>query len=224
MARSLELISFKLCPFVQRSVITLNFKQVPYNITYIDLDDPPDWFAELSPTGKVPLLKVDGQVLFESAVINEFIDELSPPSLHPQDALQKAKNRAWIEYASELFGTAFDLMTTPSQYEALSLWEDLGKKLLRVENAGSFTPFFNGERFSLIDAAYAPLLMRLAYIRKVASTDSWPALPGIFRWGEALLGMEAVQQSVVPEFYELFASRLIKSNSHLGDRFLALKG
>jgi len=86
----LEPISFNLCPFVQRSVITLLYRQVPYRTTYINLDAPPDWFLSISPFGKVPVLKVGGRhILFESAVINEFIDEGSPgplSGLHTQQA------------------------------------------------------------------------------------------------------------------------------------------
>lgn len=63
-----ELVSFELCPFVQRSVITLNEKGVPFDIRYISLKDKPDWFLDISPLGKVPVLIVDeGTVLFESA-------------------------------------------------------------------------------------------------------------------------------------------------------------
>ena len=66
----LELVSFKLCPFVQRAVITLLQLRVPYRIQYIDLDAPPEWFLRISPFGKVPVLIVDHRtVLFESAVI-----------------------------------------------------------------------------------------------------------------------------------------------------------
>ena len=56
---SLHLISFKTCPFVQRAVITLKHKNIDFEITYIDLADPPDWFLEMSPLNKVPVLKVD---------------------------------------------------------------------------------------------------------------------------------------------------------------------
>ncbi len=95
----LELISFNVCPFVQRSVITLIHKNCDYKITFIDLSNPPGWFLEISPLGKVPVLKVDGkEVLFESAVINEFIDDVTPGTLKPSDPLTLAKNRAWIEY------------------------------------------------------------------------------------------------------------------------------
>ncbi|MDE0411786.1 MAG: glutathione S-transferase N-terminal domain-containing protein, partial [Gammaproteobacteria bacterium] len=52
---NLELVSFNVCPFVQRSVITLNYKNCDYKITFIDLNDPPEWFLEISPLGKVPV-------------------------------------------------------------------------------------------------------------------------------------------------------------------------
>ena len=94
----LELISFKVCPYVQRSVITLNHKNCDYKITFIDIMNPPDWFLKLSPLGKIPILKVNGkEVLFESAVINEYIDDVTPGTLKPDDPLTLAKNRAWIE-------------------------------------------------------------------------------------------------------------------------------
>ncbi|MDQ7075771.1 MAG: glutathione S-transferase N-terminal domain-containing protein [Gammaproteobacteria bacterium] len=78
-----ELISFKVCPFVQRSAIILNEKNVAYNTTYVDLEDLPDWFQEVSPLGKVPVLRVQDTVVFESAVIAEYLEECYAPSLHP---------------------------------------------------------------------------------------------------------------------------------------------
>jgi len=105
----LELISFKICPFVQRSLIILLEKNIPFDIIYIDINNPPSWFVEISPFGKVPVLRTNGEVLFESAVINEYIDEISPPSLHPQDPLEKAQHRGWIEFGSSLNFDQHDL-------------------------------------------------------------------------------------------------------------------
>ena len=84
----LRLVSFKICPFVQRAVITLKYRNVPFEITYIDLKDPPDWFQEISPLGKVPVLLVDDSPLFESAVINEYLDEITGGGLLPSDPLE----------------------------------------------------------------------------------------------------------------------------------------
>ena len=97
----LELVSSKLCPFVQRAVIVLNHKNANYKITYVDLENPPDWFNKISPLKKVPLLKIgESDVLFESAVICEYIDDVTPSNIRPENALQLAYNRAWIEFGS----------------------------------------------------------------------------------------------------------------------------
>src|SRR3954453_15256619 len=79
MAAALKLISHKLCPYVQRAVIALNEKGVPFERIDIDLANKPDWFLKISPLGKVPVLLVataDGETaLYESNVICEYIEE-----------------------------------------------------------------------------------------------------------------------------------------------------
>ncbi len=209
----LKLVSFKLCPFVQRSVITLLEKGHDFQITYINLDAPPQWFKDISPLSKVPVLQVGEEVLFESAVINEYIDEITPPSLHPVDPLIKAKNRAWIEFGSELLMTQFRFVMSQDKNSYDTNLKELQEKLQRLENVLSGGSFFNGEQFSLVDTAYAPLFMRLELIRKWANIDF--SFPKIQRWSAALLAKESVQKSVVDEFPELFQMRLKNANSYL---------
>ena len=104
-SQHLRLISHKLCPYVQRAVIVAKEKDIPFHRVDIDLANKPDWFLALSPTGKVPLLEVtenDGttKVLFESAVIAEYFDEIAGNPLLPKDPLERARQRAWVEFAS----------------------------------------------------------------------------------------------------------------------------
>ena len=105
MTTSLKLISHKLCPYVQRAVIALKEKGVPFERIDIDLANKPDWFLKLSPLGKVPVLVVttdEGEVaLFESNVICEYIEETQGGAkLHPADPLKRAEHRAWMEFGS----------------------------------------------------------------------------------------------------------------------------
>src|SRR2546428_11462181 len=95
MAAKLTLISHKLCPYVQRAVIALTEKGVPFERIDIDLANKPDWFLKISPLGKTPVLVVDGTAIFESAVILEYLEETRPHPLHPVDALQRAEHRGW---------------------------------------------------------------------------------------------------------------------------------
>lgn len=216
MSHHLRLVSFKLCPFVQRSVIVLNYCNIPYEIDYIDLMNPPDWFKALSPLGKVPIVQVDhDRVIFESAVIMELVSELNPPLLHPQDPIDKAHNRAWIEYASAMLGTQYELYTASNEEGFNKALSTLKEQLARVEQQLHAAPFFNGDQLNLIDAAYAPLFMRLAALDKHHALNALTDTPKVKAWAEQLLSLDAVKKSVVPEFETLFYQMLHKRNAYL---------
>lgn len=203
----LKLISFKLCPYVQRTVITLLTKNVPYEIEYIDLNNPPEWFKTLSPLGKVPVMQVnDDQVLFESSVIQEYVDEITPPSLHPVDPLVKAKNRAWIAFGGELMGMngLHGIVHEQDQQACDKIIASIRSLLERLEQVHSGERFFNGGTFNLIDAAYAPMLMRFELLKTHCDLDVLEGLPKLQAWQRELMTLEAVQSSVVPELPQLY--------------------
>src|SRR5579863_7494986 len=106
------LVSFKTCPWVQRSAILVREKGTPFEFRHIEPDNRPDWFLAISPHKKVPVLRVDDRIsLFESNAINEYLDETIAPRLHPADPIERAINRAWTDYvptfASAVTGTAY---------------------------------------------------------------------------------------------------------------------
>src|ERR1700761_25975 len=162
MTTSLKLISHKLCPYVQRAVIALKEKGVPFERVDIDLANKPDWFLKLSPLGKVPVLVVTtdrGEVaLFESNVICEYIEETQAGAkLHPNDALRRAEHRAWMEFGSAILGDLWGLETTTDPATFESKRAALVTKFARVEAALSAGPYFAGAQFSLVDAVFAPV-------------------------------------------------------------------
>lgn len=199
----IELVSFKTCPYVQRAVIVLREKHVPFDVTYIDLKNPPDWFRRISPLGKVPLLKVDSAVLFESAVIAEYLDEVYPPRLHPADALRRAHNRAWIEFSSNLLTEQFQMLMSPDRNAFAAGAHRFGASLDRLETELGAGPFFNGIDLALVDCAFAPLLMRATLLEPRLNLGVFTRRPRLRTWSETLLGRDAVRQSVVPDFPEL---------------------
>jgi len=211
----LELISTKRCPFVQRSVIALNHKGIEHQMTFIDLDNPPDWFHEISPFGKVPLLRVDNNaVIFESAVINEFLDDITPGQLHPADPLQRALNKSWIEFGGSCCSLTFQLMVAADKSSYDSIINELKSNLSRVETVLGDGPFFNGEAFSLIDAAYAPIFIRLDIFRDMLGLRISEDLPKIHAWQKALLALPEVDKARVPELPDLFRALITSRNSY----------
>lgn len=214
------LVSFKLCPFVQRVAIALQCKAIEHTIEYIDLAAPPKWFLELSPLKKVPLLFVAGQVLFESAVINEYLDDAYPNQLHPADLFLRAKNRAWIEHGNDCMPSAFHLSVKETEQDFMAVRDELLTKLDPLEQALQSGPFFNGEKFSLVDASYAPLLQRLEFINEIRPGIFDTARhPKISAWKAALLNFDAVRESCVPEIKTLYHELLWKRQGYIS-RFL----
>jgi glutathione S-transferase len=199
-----QLISFKICPFVQRAVIVLREKAVDFDITYIDLAQRPAWFAAVSPLGKVPVLRVGETSLFESAVINEYLDEVYTPKLHPADALRRAHNRAWIEFASVLTQQQFQLAIAADSAAFAAERALLDAGLQRLDGELGRGPYFNGADFALVDASLAPVFMRLAIFARYIDLNFYAARPRLAAYRDALLARPSVADSVVPEFTELF--------------------
>ncbi|WP_163132622.1 glutathione S-transferase family protein [Agarivorans sp. Alg241-V36] len=213
--QTIELISFKLCPFVQRSVITLLHKGIDFEIKYIDLANKPDWFLALSPLGKVPVLKYGDDVLFESAVINEFLDEITEGSLMPSDPLQKAKDRAWIEFSSQVLMAQYQTSLAKTQQDFDQAQVGLNDKLSRLEGLSSDKDFFNGKDLALIDTALAPLFTRFTAIERLFERDLLADFPKLKALGQRLLALPEVSGSVVEDFNSLFADYLRNADSIL---------
>ncbi len=211
----LELVSFKLCPFVQRAIIVLKTQKIDYDITFINPMDPPDWFKEISPTGQVPLLKADDTVIFESSVISEFVNDISDTDLHPNDPIQKAKNRAWIEFSSKMFDDLFNLITGDKETYTKAK-ASLFEKLAKVEAVKGTNDFFNGADFAMIDAALAPIFMRLAWINEFTDNAlSINEFSNLSAWSEAILAIDAVKDSVSEGLDDVYYSNIETREGHL---------
>jgi glutathione S-transferase len=211
----IKLVSFHLCPYVQRAVILLDKKRIHYQLEYIDLDRPPEWFPQLSPMGKVPLMLVNGEVLFESAVILDFLDECFPPRFHPEDRLKRAQHKAWIEFGSTLLAALHALALAPDKAAVAETRGKVESYLRHLEAPLEQGLFGDPDRFSLVDAAYAPLFMRLdllAGLNPLAKVN-YPA--AVARWAERLASLPCVKGSVVDDFPERYAAFLERKGAWL---------
>ncbi|PXF64563.1 glutathione S-transferase family protein [Kangiella spongicola] len=212
------LISFKLCPFVQRAVITLLHKKIDHTIEYIDLQKKPDWFLEISPLGKVPLLRVQDHVLFESAVINEYLDETHGEPMLAKDPLAKAEQRAWIEFSSSLFNAQHQLTQARREETYFKIEEDLTKKLAQLERKIGSDGFFEGKKFTLVDSSFAPFLMRSQLVADNIGVDPVSDYKKIMKWRDNLLSLSEVQKSVSKDFEDLYIEGIFERGGYLADQ------
>lgn len=201
----LKLVSFKLCPYVQRALIALLYKGVEHEIEYVDLAKPPDWFLRISPLKKVPVLMLDDTVLFESNAIVEFVDEAYPNRLHPEDILARARNRSWMAFGDVCMPFALQLTLKKTQAEFDRVAADLMQRFDELEPAVRGDGSFNRTGFSLIDVCFAPLFMRLEFLDRIAPGVLDPERhPRISAWRDGLSREPSVKHSCVADIELLY--------------------
>jgi glutathione S-transferase len=206
------LVSFKTCPWVQRAAIVLREKGVEFEFRHITPDNRPDWFLAISPHKKVPVLRVDDSVsLFESNAIAEYLDETIAPRLHPSDPVARALNRAWTDYlptfSSTVTGHAY--AKTEADYNAsiAGIETAFGRLEQALEKNGAGR-FFNGEDYSLVDAAYAPFLQRYAFLDRIKPLGKIEAYPRLKAWSDALLARKSTHSFPAAEFEAMYRANV----------------
>lgn len=161
------------------------------------------------------MLRIDDKALFESAVISEYLDEITPPSLHPEDPFEKAQNRAWIEFGSTMLMSSYRLKTAQDQETFKTERALLTKQLKQLEAQINGTAFFNGEQFRLVDTAYAPVFRWIELLDRNFSTGLLDQAPDLKKWSDNLLSRPSIKNSVVADFEQRVLQRLKDGNSIL---------
>lgn len=215
MSEKLKLISHKLCPYVQRAVISLTEKGVPFERIDIDLDNKPDWFLKISPLGKVPVLQVGDKVVFESAVILEYFEETQPRPLHSKDPLTRAEHRAWMEFGSAVLADIWGLETATDEAAFNVKVKQATEKFARLETRLVAAPWFDGESFSLVDAVFAPVFRYFDTFDEIGDFGILADKPKIARWRKSLRERPSVVAAVSAEYPALLRAFLKKHKSYL---------
>lgn len=163
----LELYSATVCPYAHRSRLVLLEKGIEFKLIEIDLQNKPVGFTEISPYGKVPALKFGSERVWESAIINEYLNEVFPdPPLLPSTPIGKAQARIWIDFANtRLIPTYTDLLRSPDATRRQEAGEELQQHLCFIEQEGlqklsDQGPYWFGETISLVDLTLYPWFER----------------------------------------------------------------
>jgi glutathione S-transferase len=216
MAARLKLISHRLCPYVQRAVIALTEKGVPFERIDIDLANKPDWFLSISPLGKTPVLVVDGdQAIFESAVILEYLEETQAKPLHPSDALRRAEHRAWIEFGSAVLNDIAGFYTASEEAAFKAKATQLEARFARLETRVAAAPWFDGEAFSLVDTVFGPVFRYFDVFDTIGDFGILRGTPKLARWRSNLAARPSVRSAVSADYPALLRDFLDRRRSWL---------
>jgi glutathione S-transferase len=215
---TIELYSFEACPYAQRTRMTLLEKGLDFSLIEIDLFDKPAWFASVSPYGKVPVLRHGGATLYESEIINQYLDEVFPePALLPRTAVLRAHARIWMDYCDTRFLPAAHRLMSEADNPAkrASNAGKLSEVLRFIENEGlrkqGSGPYFFGDTLSLVDLQFSPFFERFGTYEQVGGAI-WPAdCTRLRTWFEAMQARDSYRATAHPVEYHLEARREMRA-------------
>ena len=198
---AIKLYDFPSSPNCQRVKVVLAEKNLPYDIVPVDLKQKeqkkPD-FLKLNPYGKVPVVIDGATVLYESLIINEYLDEKYPdPPLMPKDHGKRAKARILIDYGMNHLDTPYqtirkEMMKEEKERDQAAIdkaKQELENLLQRFERELGDQPYLAGD-FSLVDAALIPRFTRLEGMGVLPD----PALPRVGAWIKRMKERPSVKQ------------------------------
>ena len=214
MAAPLKLISHKLCPYVQRAVIALTEKGVPFERIDIDLANKPGWFLKVSPLGKTPVLLVGDYAIFESAVILEYLEETQAGPLHPANALHRAEHRGWIEFGSAVLNDIAAFYSAPDEAAFEARAAQLEARFGRLEERIG-APWFDGEKFSLVDAVFGPVFRYFDVFDAIGDFGILREKPKLKCWRENLGERRSVKSAVSADYPALLRDFIDQRRSYL---------
>lgn len=212
----MKIVSFTICPFVQRVTGILESKGLPYDIEFISLANKPSSFLEVSPHGQVPVLIAnDGRVIHESEAIAEFLEELGPPLLSP-DPVERAQDRAWSILASKNYLVQCSMQRSKDAAVLKEREAKFRKALSTMQDALPETPFFRGATVGMVDVSWLPLLHRASIIERHTGHDVLSGMPRAKRWQQHVLDTGLAERSVASDFEEKFVRFYLPEETFLG--------
>ncbi|MGK7874134.1 MAG: glutathione S-transferase family protein [Xenococcaceae cyanobacterium] len=206
---TVEIYSASVCPFAHRTRLTLLEKGIELKLIEIDLNNKPDWFADISPYQKVPVIKYGDDLVWESAIINEYLEEVFPnPPLMPKEPGKRAIARIWIDFANTNFVTAFYKLLLNQDPEKQQKWrQELLNHLLFMEREGigklwGNGPYWFGASPTLVDLTFYPWFERWAVLEYYRGLNLPSECKCLKQWWEAMSKRDSVQAIRNPsEFY-----------------------
>ena len=152
------------CPFSHRCRFVLFEKGMDFEIKDIDTFNKPEDLAVINPYNQVPVLVERDLILYESNIINEYLDERFPhPQLMPADPVMRGRGRLVLfRLEKELFVHVATLENqAATAKEQAKAREAIAQGLTMIAPAYAKNKYVLGDDFSMIDVALAPLLWRL---------------------------------------------------------------
>ena len=196
----LKLYNYPDCPFCQKVRVVLAEKDLEYEKVLVDLrkqDQKTPEFLQLNPYGKVPVLVDEDTVVYDSTIINEYLDEEYPiPALMPEDSQSKAQVRTLEDYCDNSFIPPTTVLLAQAlkpegerdEQRVDQAREELRRCLYYLREKLDGKQYLVGNQVTLADAAFAPRMIVLGRL----GFEFEPALAPVQQWVERIRARPSV--------------------------------
>jgi glutathione S-transferase len=203
--KPLKLVAAEYCPFSLRCLLALKEKALEFDLVYVELSNKAAISEPLSPYGRVPVLQHGEAFIYESCIINEYLEEICPePALLPKEPSLRAAARFWIDFSNTRFMPAyFNLLKSAPGARRDQLREELLSHLAFVDDKGLSTPerdgpYWMGKTPGLVDFSYFPFFERFADVEVFRGVTIPPTLERLQEWLVALRAHPTVKALTKP--------------------------
>ncbi len=213
---NLKLLTSALSPYGHRVETLLLEKNISYHKEHIDLGNKPNWFIDISPLGKIPVLLVDDKPLFESLVILEYLEATYTENiLHPKNQFVLAWHRGWMEFSNTLLSLTFGLVFADNAQTIADKQQELKNKLTLFAKQLKYQPYFNGDFFSILDITMASAMQPLLFLSEKFNLNLFENLDNLLQYANNLLNRPSFTKSLPENYSQIFENFLKRKNSFL---------
>ncbi len=183
----------------------------------VDPTSKPADFLELSPTGKTPLLLVQGRAIFETVVVLECLDDLFDDgvSFRAASPVERAVDRSWAQFGLDLLMDSFHAVMAPDQDTHEVHARELRRKLGRLESKLGSNPFLGGEKMGWADLVHAAFFLRQVLFQKAFGWDVLTEFPRVASWSSNLLQRPTVIETLPADFENVVLGFIRSQNGYI---------
>lgn len=210
----LELITSIICPFAQRSRIALAEKGLSFKSTEIkflgDRFEKPDWFRALTPYRTVPVLKYGEDVIYDSDVVNQYIEDVFPePPLMPSSPAGRAAARLWLTHSNSKFLRGYYGVIMSQTEERVDRYREQFHETLRfmeregIGKLGADGPFWMGAQMTLVDISYFPFFERFGMLDHYRGFHLPDDCSRLQKWYDAMRARPSVASTIESDDFHI---------------------
>jgi glutathione S-transferase len=216
MSDKIKLVTTKFSPYGHRVEMALIEKNIPYEKEEIILSAAPEKFKKDSPLGHVPILYVGDKPLFESIAICEYLEEaFSTNPLHPKDPYARSWHRGWMEFSNGLIAGVFNMIFAQNQESFDIKKAEVSERLAILNRNLKFNPYFDGQKFSLVDVCMASAFKPLTFIDIKFTLEMFDLHKSVASYVESIVTRGSLTKSLPSDYDDVFKEFLEKKKSHL---------